>query len=146
MGAPLLARSLREKKGFSEAELAGPAPLRLPKDGHIYCRKHIEKAELPTHILRNLPIHYGGHILPRTQIPHLHDAMPVSRQLSPLARLLRILLNRLILHAVHHKPNGPKAPRSSSHHAQSFPADTDLSRSHHLLRDRLQNFMIHCEV
>ena len=101
--------------------------------------------QLPAPVLRHFPIHHRRHILPGNQIPHLHHPMPISRQLPPPARLLRILLNRLILHSVHHKPHRPKPPRASPRRAQSFPAHADLSRSHHLLRDRFQNVMIHFE-
>jgi len=104
----------------------------------------IEKGALaPVSILRNLPIYHRRHILPRPQIPKLHHPMPFPRQLSPPARLLRILLNPLILHSIHHKPHRPKLPRSSPRDSRHLPPNADLQRCHHLLRHRFQNLPIH---
>src|SRR5579871_6390642 len=68
--------------------------------------------------------------------------MSLPRQLSPTARLLRILFDRLILHPAYHKLHRPEPPRTGSGDSRTLPIDDDLAFRHHLLRDGFQNLMI----
>ena len=72
--------------------------------------------------------------------------MPIPRQFSPPARLLRILLNPLILHSIHHKPHRPKLPRASPRHTITLPHNDNVRRIHHLLRHRTQDRPIHLDT
>jgi len=92
---------------------------------------------------RNLLVHDHRHILLRSQIPELHDPSSLARQLSPPARLVRILLDRLVLSPIHHESCGPEPPRPGPPHARTPPVDHHRGPAHQLLRHRSQNLVIH---
>src|SRR5579863_1637293 len=100
------------------------------------------KSKRLSRVLRHLSIDDHSHILSRSNIPDLHHPVSLARQLSPPARLLRILFDRLILSPAHLDAHRPKLPRPSPRHPRSLPLQDDLRPSHHLLRHRNQKRMI----
>jgi hypothetical protein len=90
-------------------------------------------------ILPKLPIHCHAHILVRSKVAKLHHPMPLPRQLTPRARLFRILLDRLVLPPAQNKPHRPKPPRPSPHHPPCPPLHHNLGSTHKLLRNGNQN-------
>ena len=84
----------------------------------------------------------SAYILLQLQIAKLHYPMPLPRQLPPAARLLRILLNRLILPPSQQEPDRPKPAFSSPGYAERPPTRHNLVPAHHLFRHRLHHRMI----
>ena len=67
-------------------------------------------------ILPHHPIYRYRDILMELDIPELHHLMPLPRQLSPPARLLAILLNRLEHSTIHLELNHSQPSASYSPH------------------------------
>src|SRR6266851_972914 len=81
-------------------------------------------------ILPNFPIHRDRHVFPCLQIPKLHHPMPFTGEFSPSARLLRILLDGLVLPPTHRKPDRPKTPTPRPCYPQNFALHHHLWPTH----------------
>lgn len=90
----------------------------------------------------HLPIHRNCYVLPTLYIPELHDLVPFTRQLSPSARLLRVLLNRFILPPIRLEPRRPQPVPARLPDRHRLPCHLDRKISHQLLRDRPQHRLI----
>src|SRR6266576_3454500 len=95
---------------------------------------------LPIH--DHFPIHRRSHILPAQHIAKLHHPMSLARQFPPPTRLLRILLNRLILPPIHLELRRLQTMPARLLHHSRLPGQFNLSASDQLFRHQLQNFPI----
>jgi hypothetical protein len=84
-------------------------------------------------ILRDLAIHYDGEILPRCYILKLHHLVSLTGELSPVAGLVPVLLNRLIFASVPAETDGAQTTSDPLHGEWlRLPFEHDLLSIHEL--------------
>jgi|HubBroStandDraft_2_1064218.scaffolds.fasta_scaffold38772_2 hypothetical protein len=81
----------------------------------------------------NFLIYRDGNVFVGQQIPELHDALSLPRQLSPAARLLRILLNGLVFAAGSYETHGSEALAAGARDPGTATLDHNFGPGHQLL-------------
>ena len=100
-------------------------------------RQSISLVALPaeTAVFLEFPIHGDGYVSIIRYIPELDHLVSFLGQLAPPAGLSRVLLNRLILAAIHGKPDVPKPMSAGAAHAEFLALHLELVMGHEVRRD-----------
>jgi hypothetical protein len=93
-------------------------------------------------VLFYFSINGNRYILSGCDIPELHDAVPFPRKFPPSAGLVWVLLDRLILLALHVEAHSLQALIAGPSDRNTSPLDESFSLTHDLLGDGLHELKI----
>src|ERR1700685_2205089 len=99
----------------------------------FYARRRDSTTLHPRTIFMNFLIYRDGNVFVGQQIPELHHALSLPRQLAPAAGLLRILLNGFVFDAGIYVTHGSEALAAGAHDPETAAFDHNFGPSHQLL-------------